>query len=167
MIRNIVLIAFALCFLILLPEEDEIPLAMENISKTKTYEHLNSLLDKWCDDYYIVKPNFIFRLNPSDEGFYQNNNLGVFSSINSFKNKDILEVILAHEFGHHYIEIKYSDLDGKDKEMLADLIASELIGKEKVIEVLEQANRNSDDNHFTTEERVKFIKNQKTKILKP
>lgn len=139
-----------------------------NISETDEIKELENLLDKWCDDYHLVRPELRVRFNRSNEGYYRTNLISILITKEAFMNNKktpYLKVILAHEFGHHLFRIKSkNDYDFLTEELEADLISLKLIGYDGIEKVFMKeisfGNRNEDINGLSLINRLSFLRNR-------
>lgn len=132
------------------------------INESKTHKELEGLLESWSDKYYFVKPDLYLRFNSSNQGYYQTNYITILTKPKTFFfNKDFLKVVLAHEFGHHYVKIKFRmfNLSLNQEETLADLVAIDLIGRDLIIKVLneEVQERSMPEDIDEFKKRIEFI----------
>ena len=109
------------------------------INESNTHKELDDFLIAWSDKYYFVKPDLYLRFNSSNQGYYQTNHITILTKPKTFfLNKEFLKAVLAHEFGHHYVKIKFRmiNLSLSQEEVLADLVAIDLVGKDLLINIL-------------------------------
>lgn len=146
------------------------------INQSSTHKELDQMITYWSDKYYFVKPELYLRFNNTNQGYYQTNHITILAKPKIFFfNNDFLKVALAHEFGHHYVKIKFrmASLSLPEEELLADLVAIDLVGKDLILKVLQEEvkERSLPEDISEFNKRIKIITSisneNKDKLLDP
>jgi uncharacterized protein YjaZ len=134
--------------------------ARENLKSSASYTHLKNKLSQWAEQTSLPAPELEFRFNRSNEGFYNPSygSITILTTLEDWQNLEFLESLLAHEFGHHYLNFRMRDLDPADVELAADYIAKDLVGLEQYTKALSKGlDRGADGEHLDTAKRIEIL----------
>lgn len=125
------------------------------------FQSLSNKISLWSNKYAITTPSLQMRFNRSFEGFYHQGKIMILIKKEYPLNINKIHAVLAHEFGHHYIESKFLDknFSPPEKELLSDLVARELVGEEILIKALSSEEASRDTREFPSiSDRILFLK---------